>query len=167
MEARLEFNGFQLNTCYFHEAILGSALSEHYAGQFSTLSFRRQAAIVDLAGSHRGTHRFYLGEDKTFTLDETMAPDNFDEVVSATVGLQRYETTNGIGMAYRLEPYAEFYPGTLMVTVTNLINAERTFGDITDELVRKIEGIRREQAREVVFKIARDLWMRGVLLFVG
>ena len=163
----LVFNGFTNNADYFDECVLGDTIREHYLDQFSELPFFEQAKCVDMFGGHRGTHRFYVSQHKTFNLNDTAPSDEFDEVVPALVGLQKYETEKGVGMAYRLEPYPEFYPARAMIAVTDLINARRTFGDITDELSKQNAGLSRSQVSELVFKVSKDLWMRGTLIFVA
>jgi SAM-dependent methyltransferase len=165
-QAGFVFNGFQNNADYFHEVVLGNSIKTHYAEEFSQMTFFEQAQCVDLLGGHRGTHRIFISQHDTFSLNTRNPPEQFDHTVPAQVGLQSYDTSKGIGTAYRLEPYPEFYPGKPMLAVTKLINAKRTFGEITQELVRNSKGLGREQIRELVFKVSRVLWMRGALIFI-
>ena len=166
-QAGLAFRGFQMNGHYFHEHILETNVSNIYIDEICQLPFYQQASVVELLAFNRGTHRFYVGHKPVFNFDAIIPPDDFEIIIPTMVGLVVEKTEKGFGFAYKLGQYPAFLPAKAMIAVANLINAKRTFGDIIDELVKASKDINREQARDIVFKVSRNLWMRGALLFIG
>lgn len=165
--AGLNFNGFCNNAEYNHSFILSNALQNAYPSKINEMSFFEQARVVDLLGTHRGTHFFTVSKGEKFNLSDTEIPDEFAEAVPKIIDLVAVKHPQNGGTIVRQPGFPSFAPSKTMLNVMRLIDGVRTFEQIMELLSKANAKLTEEQCEQVVFIVARDLWMKGNLIFVG
>lgn len=163
-DAGLSFAGFDHNGAYHPDLIVRpNQRPNFFSDSLGSMDFYDQACLVELLGFHRGTHRFIVRQTIPFNLDSPICPEDFESVIPALVGFETQK--DGDDVVFSPRPYPKFKLSKNGLTVVSKIDGEKSFGEIIDNLNTSLQA--RDAVKEVVFDVAREMWMRGVLVFVG